>query len=171
VASTQEESAEDGLILIGLGANLPSRFGTPRQTLEAALDAIAKKGALVTRRSRWWKSAPVPVSDQPWFVNGVAALETALRPEALLALLHAVEAEFGRVRSVANAARPLDLDLLAYGRVQSEGDLILPHPRMTDRSFVLLPLGDIAPFWRHPSGMPLPQLIAALPAEGRAEPI
>ena len=171
MASTQEESAADGLILIGLGANLPSRFGTPRQTLEAALDTIATKGVRVTRRSRWWKSAPVPVSDQPWFVNGVAALETELPPEELLTLLHAVEAEFGRVRGAANAARPLDLDLLAYGRLRREGGLILPHPRMTDRSFVLLPLGDIAPFWRHPCGISLSRLIAALPAEGRAEPI
>jgi 2-amino-4-hydroxy-6-hydroxymethyldihydropteridine diphosphokinase len=102
----------------------------------------------------------------------VAAVETRLPPEALLRLLHEVETEFGRIRSVPNAARILDLDLLAYGRRQESDGLTLPHPRMAERSFVLLPLGDIAPHWRHPaSGADLQALIAALPAQDRAEPL
>src|SRR5579859_4168933 len=114
--ATQGESPEDGLILIGLGANLPSIYGEPPATLRAALDRLAAAGVKIGRRSRFWHSAPVPVSDQPWYVNAVAAVETDLPPERLLALLHEVEAEFGRVRGIVNAPRLIDLDLLAYGR-------------------------------------------------------
>jgi 2-amino-4-hydroxy-6-hydroxymethyldihydropteridine diphosphokinase len=154
------------MILIGLGANLESpRHGPPAATLEAALVALADAGMKIAARSRWWRSAPVPVSDQPWFVNGVARVETTLDPVRLLALLHEVEADFGRVRSVPNAPRVLDLDLLDHdGLVRGDGRLVLPHPRMHERAFVLLPLGDIAPDWRHPvSGLSLADLIAALP--------
>lgn len=160
------------MILIGLGANLDSpRHGPPVATLETALAALAAEGATVAARSGWWRSAPVPVSGQPWFVNGVARLETALGPVDLLALLHRIEAEFGRVRSVPNAPRVLDLDLLDYdGRVRDEAP-VLPHPRMHERAFVLLPLQDVAPGWRHPvSGLGLEALIAALPAGQRIEP-
>src|SRR5579871_5254053 len=115
-SATQAESPEDRLVLIGLGANLPSIYGEPPATLRAALDRLAAAGVKISRRSRFWHSAPVPVSDQPWYVNAVAAIETDLPPEPLLALLHEVEAEFGRVRSVVNAPRLIDLDLLAYGR-------------------------------------------------------
>ena len=95
-------------ILIGLGANLPSpEHGPPVATLEAAVAALAARGLAIRARSRWWESAPVPVSDQPWYVNGVVEVETVLTPEALLALLHEVEAEFGRHRSVPNAPRVL----------------------------------------------------------------
>ena len=110
----------------------------------------------------------MPPSDQPWFVNGVAAVATALAPAPLLALLHRIEAAFGRVRGAPNAARALDLDLLAYGaRVQTPppGSLepTLPHPRLADRAFVLLPLAEVAPAWYHPAtGRPLTELIGAL---------
>lgn len=138
------------MILIGLGANLPSRHGGPRETLEAALAALDRDGIRVVRRSPWYRSAPVPASDQPWFVNGVAQLESDLPPDALLARLHAVEAAFGRARSVPNAARAIDLDLLDHdGRIAQAGP-ILPHPRLHERAFVLLPLRDLAPDWRHP---------------------
>ena len=103
------------MILIGLGANLPSaRYGAPPASLEAALAGLEKAGPRVLARSRWYRSAPVPASDQPWFVNGVAEVATVLDPPGLLALLHRVEQEFGRVRREKNAARCLDLDLLAY---------------------------------------------------------
>ncbi|QEX16724.1 7,8-dihydro-6-hydroxymethylpterin-pyrophosphokinase [Hypericibacter terrae] len=155
-------------ILIALGANLPSpRFGAPRATLEAALAAIAAKGVRILRRSSWWESEPVPASDQPWYVNGVAAVATALEPVALLRLLHGVEAEFGRIRGARNEARLLDLDLLAYGDRRREGPEppLLPHPRLADRAFVLLPLAEVAPDWRHPvSQETVRQLIARLPA-------
>lgn len=154
-------------ILIALGANLPSpRFGAPRATLEAALAAIAAKGVRILRRSSWWESEPVPASDQPWYVNGVAAVATTLEPVALLSLLHGVEAEFGRIRGARNEARLLDLDLLAYGDRRREGPEppLLPHPRLADRAFVLLPLAEVAPDWCHPvSRETVRQLIARLP--------
>jgi 2-amino-4-hydroxy-6-hydroxymethyldihydropteridine diphosphokinase len=163
------------MILIGLGANLASpEFGAPPKSLEAALALIAERGVRVVARSRWYRSAPVPPSDQPWFVNGVVTVETALEPAALLEVLHAVEARFGRVRRERNAARVLDLDLLAYDdRVSAEGAaLILPHPRLHERAFVLRPLAEIAPNWRHPRlRRTVASLIADLPPDAGAEPI
>jgi 2-amino-4-hydroxy-6-hydroxymethyldihydropteridine diphosphokinase len=138
------------MILIGLGANLPSRFGGPAATLEAALAALAGPDIAVAARSRWYESAPIPVSDQPWYVNGAARLETALPPDRLLQRLHEIEAAFGRERSVPNAARPVDLDLLDYDGTIASGWPILPHPRLHERAFVLLPLLELAPSWRHP---------------------
>ena len=110
------------------------------------------EGVHVRRRSRWYRSAPVPPSGQPDYVNGVAIVETALDPASLLALLHRIEARFGRVRGARNEARALDLDLLAYDdRVNDGADgPILPHPRLHQRAFVLRPLAELAPLWRHP---------------------
>jgi len=163
------------MILIGLGSNLPSEAGGPRETIEAALHALGDAGIAVERRSRFYRTAPVPVSDQPWYVNAVAAVTTKLPPRDLLAALHRIEAQFGRVRRERNEARPLDLDLLAYdGRIESgeNGGPILPHPRLHERAFVLLPLADIAPDWRHPiSGKSVAELIAALPPGQTAEVI
>jgi 2-amino-4-hydroxy-6-hydroxymethyldihydropteridine diphosphokinase len=154
-------------IFIGLGANLPSDAGSPVATLEKAVADIAAAGIDIRRRSPWYESAPVPAApDQPWYVNGVIEVVTERSPAALLALLQQLEAASGRIRSVANAARPLDLDIIAYGeRVVGESAPLLPHPRMQDRAFVLLPLQAIAPQWRHPvSGRSVAELIAALPA-------
>jgi 2-amino-4-hydroxy-6-hydroxymethyldihydropteridine diphosphokinase len=161
------------MILIGLGANLPSAAGGPRQTLEAALARLEEGGVHVAARSRWYRTEPVPVSDQPWFVNGVARVETALDPAALLALLRRIEHGFGRRRSVRNAARTLDLDIIDYdGRVENTPELVLPHPRMQDRAFVLLPLAEVAPGWRHPTlGRTVESLVSSLPAEQKAAPI
>src|SRR5258708_38304547 len=104
------------LILIGLGANLPSPgFGAPKATLMGALDQLEAAGVHVTARSRWYESEPVPKSDQPWFVNAVVRVETKLDPVRLLALLHRIEKDFGRVRGARNAPRFIDLDLIAYG--------------------------------------------------------
>jgi 2-amino-4-hydroxy-6-hydroxymethyldihydropteridine diphosphokinase len=154
---------------IGLGANLShERFGSPRQTLEAALADLARRGVRTVRVSPWYRTAPVPASDQPWYVNAVAEVASDLSADALLAELHAVEAAFGRARTVPNAARPIDLDLLDFhGQIAAGGPgrATLPHPRMTDRAFVLLPLADLAPEWRHPvSGLTVRALIEALPA-------
>ena len=167
--------AEDEIILLGLGANLEHpRYGGPVATLSAALEALEGQGVAVARRSRWYQSPPVPASDQPWFVNAVAVLDTLAEPAALLALLHAVEADFGRHRTVRNAPRAIDLDLLAYGERVSGPEAVpaLPHPRMTERAFVLRPLAEVAPGWRHPgTGAGLEALIAALPGDHDAWPM
>jgi 2-amino-4-hydroxy-6-hydroxymethyldihydropteridine diphosphokinase len=148
-------------------------YGPPRAVLEAALEALRRHGLTVVRRSRWYRSPPWPPSDQPWYVNGVAELETELPPERLLEILHAVEAEFGRERGARNAARVLDLDLIDWhGTVRETPPPQLPHPRMHSRGFVLLPLAELAPDWRHPeSGAALSELIAALPPDTPAEPM
>ena len=160
------------MILIALGANLyHPRFGPPQATCEAALAALSAHGITVLARSAWFRTAPVPVSDQPWFVNGVASVATSLDPSALLSILHEVEAEFGRVRQVRNEARVLDLDLLAYDeRVSKSLEApILPHPRMAERAFVLFPLEDLAPDWVHPVlGQSARALKAALPPQAGA---
>ncbi len=158
------------MILLGLGANLPSTAGAPEATLAAALAALAAAGVAVERRSPWYRTAPVPAGDQPWYVNGVAAVATPLEPAALLALLHRVEAGFGRVRRTPNEARPLDLDILDYHGLRRETPPVLPHPRLHLRGFVLLPLRDVAPDWRHPiSGAGVAELVARLPPGQRAE--
>ncbi|MBX7200459.1 MAG: 2-amino-4-hydroxy-6-hydroxymethyldihydropteridine diphosphokinase [Rhodospirillaceae bacterium] len=153
-------------ILIGLGGNLPSWVGAPRITLEAALAALEEAGVRVVARSSWYTSAPVPASDQPWFVNGVVSAETDLGPEALLGVLHGVEAAFGRVREEKNGARTLDLDLLAHGNtVESAKSPLLPHPRLHERAFVMVPLAEIAPEWRHPVlNRTAAEILAAIPA-------
>ena len=164
-----------GPILVALGANLPSPIhGPPVATLEAALGALQAAGLKILARSCWWESPPVPASDQPWYVNGVVEIETALGPEALLAKLHEIEAAFGRVRSLRNAARVLDLDLLAYGCLVREGPEapLLPHPRMAERGFVLRPLAEIRPGWHHPvTGLALSTLIARLPPGQLVRPL
>lgn len=163
------------MILIAIGANLPGRAGTPRDNCEAALVALGTAGVRVTKRSRWYRTPPWPPSDQPWYVNGVVAVETTLDPAALLAVLHRVERDFGRVREAgtANAPRPLDLDLIDYeGRVRSEPPPVLPHPRLEGRAFVLRPLADVAPGWQHPvTRRSVGELLAALPPDAVAEPL
>lgn len=139
------------MILVALGSNLPALgYASPAATLEGALAAFERHGLAVRGRSSWYESAPVPDVGDPWFVNGVVRVETARDPAALLAQLHAIEKGFGRVRAARNAPRTLDLDLLDYeGRV-ADGNPELPHPRLHDRAFVLLPLQEVAPGWVHP---------------------
>lgn len=168
------------MILIALGANLPTaRFGPPAQGLDAALEALAERGIRSAARSRWYRSAPAPPATGPWFVNGVIRAETALAPVPLMACLLEVESAFGRRRSVAGADRPLDLDLLDHhGRILDRaGDeggpaLVLPHPRLAERAFVLVPLLEMAPDWRHPvSGAGAAALLEALASTQAVEPI
>jgi len=153
------------MILLGFGGNLPNgQHGSPRETIEAALGALCKRGVSVLARSRWYSTAPVPPSDQPRFVNLVTVIESALPPGELLALLHDVEEEFGRVRGARNAARVLDIDLLDHNGAVCADWPELPHPRMSERAFVLVPLRDVAPSWRHPvSGSSVDDLVAAAP--------
>ncbi|MDQ7250742.1 2-amino-4-hydroxy-6-hydroxymethyldihydropteridine diphosphokinase [Dongia sedimenti] len=154
-------------VYIGLGANLPSpEHGTPRETLEAAIAALETHGLAVVARSPLYESEPVPVSDQPWYLNAVVEVATDRSAPEVLALLHSVENAFGRVRAIRNEARVLDLDLLDHrGTVHAGPESpVLPHPRLADRAFVLLPLRDIAPDWRHPvSGRTISELLESLP--------
>lgn len=168
------EKCETGGVYIGLGGNLPHPVhGPARQTLKAALAELGRRGVEIRRVSPWYRTAPVPVSDQPWYCNAVAEVGWPGTADGLLAELHAVEDLFGRVRSVPNAARLIDLDLIDFkGEIAASGPrkATLPHPRAGERAFVLQPLADLAPGWRHPlSGRSIAELIAAIPASQVAQ--
>lgn len=157
--------------LVALGGNVTSPAGAPEITLARAAQALADESIRITRISRFYRTPCMPVGAGPDFVNAVAAIETALTAEAVLDRLHRIEAQFGRTRQARWAARPLDMDLLDLGGAirpdrtthdawrtlppveqahHAPADLILPHPRLQDRGFVLVPLAEIAPDWRHP---------------------
>jgi 2-amino-4-hydroxy-6-hydroxymethyldihydropteridine diphosphokinase len=128
---------------IGLGANLGEREAQIRRGLAALAEL---PGTRLVAASSFYRSAPVGVVAQPDFINAVAEIETALGARALLEALLAAERRFGRRREFPGAPRTLDLDLLLYGdRVIAEPGLIVPHPRMHERAFVLAPLAEIAP--------------------------
>lgn len=176
--------------LIALGANLPSPAGPPRATLEAALAALGAQGVAVVARSPWYRTPAFPPGAGPDFVNGVAALETELSPSGLLSALHAIERALGRDRGRRWAPRACDLDLLTWGSLvlpdaatvaawialepgaqeQSAPDgLVVPHPRLHERGFVLRPLADLAPDWVHPVlGRSVSEMLAALPESALA---
>mgnify|MGYP001355204257 CR=1 FL=1 len=182
---------EAGPVLLALGGNKPHHESLPRETLESALAMLAERGAPAVAVARWRKTPAFPRGSGPDFVNGAARLETALSPQALLALLHDVEARLGRARRTRWEPRTCDLDLIAYGdmiapdpgRLAEEialgpqkaetrvpERLILPHPRMQERAFVLAPLADVAPDWRHPMiGLTVAELLAAQPEAARDE--
>ena len=162
------------MILIAIGSNLASTDGgTPYQCCIGAVEALSLlPGLTVAAVSRWYRSAAVPRSDQPDYVNGVARLEAGIGleepdPASLLASLQEIERTGGRRRSVANAARTIDLDIVAMGpagsMLRSAPDPVLPHPRAHLRAFVLLPLRDVAPDWIEPrSRLAVTQLIDLL---------
>jgi 2-amino-4-hydroxy-6-hydroxymethyldihydropteridine diphosphokinase len=165
------------MIVIGVGANLagPSH-ATPLETCQAAIETLAAVGAPVLRQSPWYESAPVPASDQPWFINAVVVVDSVLSAPKLLQRLHRIEAQFGRVRRQVNAARTLDLDILDFDGAVTDGAHPeaprLPHPRLQERAFVLLPLRDVAPDWRHPvSGKDVATMIAELDPGQTARPM
>lgn len=166
-----ESVLKDRAAGIALGANAVSDAGGPAATLLAALADLAARGLAPVAVSRFYRTPAFPAGSGADFVNAAALLRTSEEPAAVLAALHATEARFGRERTRRWAARTLDLDLLFVGdRVAPDRDglarwidlapdvqarlapdrLILPHPRLQDRGFVLIPLAEIAPAWRHP---------------------
>lgn len=153
------------MILVALGANLPGPYGGPERAFALAKVRLGDLGVHVVDSSGIWRSAPVPPSDQPWYKNSVVSVRTERSAKQLLHLLHQVEKEYGRVRTVKNAPRILDLDLLSFHEeICERGGIRLPHPRLHERSFVLYPLREIAPTWRHPvSGRSVDELIENLP--------
>ena len=151
IARIVRKKEKTKMILVGMGGNLDSVFALFWQC-----------------RSGWYKTAPVPVSDQPWYRNRVFTIETEKTAREVLEILLSVEAELGRVRTVRNAPRVLDLDLLAYHDeiIDAPPELIVPHPRMHLRAFVLYPLQEIAPNWVHPKrGQNIAEMIENLPPE------
>lgn len=161
------------MILVGIGSNLAAPgFSSPLETAAGGLAALPEAGIALLAVSRWYLTEPVPASDQPWYANAVASVATRLSPEALLDALLAVERRFARRRGARNAARTLDLDLLDYdGRECTGPRLTLPHPRLHERRFVLVPLAEIAPGWRHPLlRLGAADLIARLPAGQAVHP-
>jgi 2-amino-4-hydroxy-6-hydroxymethyldihydropteridine diphosphokinase len=143
----------DDAIIVALGGNLPGAWPSIAAVLEAALASLDEVGLNLLARSSLWRSAAWPDPSQPDYLNAVALVETELSPHDLLLGLQDLERRFGRVRSSPNAPRVLDLDLIGYGRLVAKdetGGLILPHPRASERGFVMGPLAQIAPDWRHP---------------------
>ena len=159
------------MIIIGIGANLSHpEYGLPRRTCGAAIEALGDAGPDVVARSQWYESEPVVreggagPGDQPWYVNGAVQLGSQLSPADLLEVLLRVEEKFGRVRSIADAPRTIDLDILAFGDdVIETAELTVPHPRLHQRAFTLLPIRDLAPTWCHPrNGRSVAEMIADL---------
>ncbi|WP_309606959.1 2-amino-4-hydroxy-6-hydroxymethyldihydropteridine diphosphokinase [Phenylobacterium sp.] len=136
---------------MAVGGNLAGGFASCEALLEAALARLPEAGLPVLARSRWWRSAAWPDPEAPEYRNGVVLVEAQGDAHAVLAAIFAVERSFGRTRGAPNASRTLDLDLIAYGRqVIGDPELTLPHPRAHQRLFVMGPLAEIAPDWRHP---------------------
>ncbi|MEP3345838.1 MAG: 2-amino-4-hydroxy-6-hydroxymethyldihydropteridine diphosphokinase [Litoreibacter sp.] len=170
---------------VALGSNATSSFGTPSETLRRVMAVISCESVSVLSGSRFFQSPAFPEGSGPDYVNAAITIETTLSADELLAHLHGIEADFGRERNGRWTARTVDLDLLDFDgqiapdvatarnwinlplgqqMVEAPEQLILPHPRIQDRAFVLIPLADVAPDWVHPiSGESLQELLSALP--------
>ncbi len=151
---------EEELVYFCLGSNLGDRSAH----LKFGISRLARSGVDVVLRSSVYETEPVGLTDQPWFLNQVIAGRTDLSPHALLSVCKRIEQEAGRRETVRFGPRILDIDLILYkGMVIREPDLVIPHPRMLDRRFVLVPLLEIAPHLRDPrSGVKLAQLLYGL---------
>jgi 2-amino-4-hydroxy-6-hydroxymethyldihydropteridine diphosphokinase len=141
----------DRLVVIGLGSNLAGSYPSREALLEAVFAALANFGIKLRARSSFWSSTAWPDPTRPEYLNAVALVEAEARARPLLSLLLQLEQDFGRRREELHGDRTLDLDLIAYGRERlNEADFVLPHPRAAERRFVMGPLAEIAPTWRHP---------------------
>jgi 2-amino-4-hydroxy-6-hydroxymethyldihydropteridine diphosphokinase len=139
--------AEDKLIYLSLGSNLGDRAAN----LERAIEALSEIGARVLLRSSIYETEPVDFLAQPWFLNCVVEAETSLAPRQLLEELQAIERKLGSRKLVPRGPRIIDLDILFYGAaVIHEAGMVIPHPRLAERKFVLAPLAELAPEFRHP---------------------
>jgi 2-amino-4-hydroxy-6-hydroxymethyldihydropteridine diphosphokinase len=141
------------MILIAIGANLPRQDGsTPIETCRAAVPLLrALPGLVFVALSAWYRAASIPKGDLPDYCNGMIRLEGDIDPAGLLETLLDIERQFGRERSLPFASRTLDLDIIDLnGAIRATPDPILPHPRAHLRAFVLRPILDVAPAWRHP---------------------
>jgi len=178
-------------VLVSVGSNEVSRWGDPTETIQKSRLALQDALRVEVVMSRLYHTPAFPAGAGPDFVNGVFSLRTSRDPAELLELLHALENAAGRVREQRWGPRTLDLDLLAYGDVvapnldvwtdwhdldpdqQTEvapDQLILPHPRLQDRAFVLVPLSDVAPTWVHPVlDLSVRDLLDAMPGEELAD--
>ena len=150
-ADDSEQAFLDRAVVIALGSNLPGGYASSRDLLNAAFKALDERGLRVARASSWWRSEAWPDATAPAYVNGVVFAEPDLDPRSLLEALHDLERDFKRLRGKPNDPRTLDLDLIAYGRrIDMEGPPIIPHPRFSERRFVVGPIAEIAPTWTHP---------------------
>jgi 2-amino-4-hydroxy-6-hydroxymethyldihydropteridine diphosphokinase len=178
-------------VLVALGANLPFEGDAPEVTLQRAIKALLEEGLSILAVSRFYATPCFPAGSGPDYVNAALVLDGGSKsdPTSILASLHQIEARFGRRRDFRWGMRTLDLDLLALGdsvlpdpatqdtwrqldpaaQIGTAPDrLILPHPRLQDRAFVLVPLADVAPDWVHPrTGLTVRDMLDALPVADR----
>jgi 2-amino-4-hydroxy-6-hydroxymethyldihydropteridine diphosphokinase len=151
-------------VYLGLGSNLGDRA----RNIRCAIAALGRAGVRITRRSSLYATEPLEIRNQPWFLNCVVEAETHLMPRELLGVLRAVEAAAGRRRLIRSGPRVLDIDILLFGGAAFANRwLEVPHPRIAERRFVLLPLCEIAPAARHPSLRNARQLLAATSDKSR----
>jgi 2-amino-4-hydroxy-6-hydroxymethyldihydropteridine diphosphokinase len=172
-------------MIIALGANQPSGNRTLKVTLGQAIQSVGEKGAVIRSVSRFFQTPCFPAGAGPDYLNAALMIEADWTPARALAILHGIEQDFGRERVQRWGQRTLDLDLIAYDdmvapdletyqnwrnlpvetqKMRAPDQLILPHPRLQDRAFVLVPMADVAPNWQHPvTGLSVSEMLACLP--------